>query len=100
MINRLVFFDSISGIIDPRLVVIFYDQFLALYNLLGYKGNVSISVDNYSDRVIRFSVTYPTAKEKKENLAMLQSGNMIIYGRNISIIIEDASVRSIIVQLS
>ena len=99
MKNRLVFFDSISGIIDPRLVVIFYDQFIALYNLVGYRDNTNISVDNYSENVIRFSVLFPTAKDKKEALMQLQSGNMIIYGRTISFIIEDASVRSIIVQL-
>ena len=100
MQNRLTYFASISGITDPRLVVIFYDQFIALYNLLGYRDNLNISVDNYSDRVIRFSVLFSTAKDKKETLTQIQSGNMLIYGKQISIIIEDASVRSIFVQLS
>lgn len=99
MKNRLEYFDSISGITDPRLVVIFYDHFLALYNLLGYRDNLSISVDNYSDRMIRFSVLFSTAKDKKEILTQIQSGSMLIYGRQISIIVENATVRSISVQL-
>ena len=100
MKNRLEFFGSISGITDPRMVIIFYDQFLVLYHLFGQRSDISISIDTYSDTAIRFSVLFSTAKDKKEILTQVPSGNVVIYGKPISVFIQDVSVRQLVVEIS
>lgn len=88
--DRFTFFDSVSGITDPDLVIKFYDNFIALKQLLSNSSGIP-SVDSYDNSSIRFSVSFQTARDKKEALSMIQSGTIIIYGKPISVSIEDAS---------
>lgn len=94
MVDRLTFFNSVSGITDPGLVIRFYDNFIALKQLLNNSTGFP-SVDSYNNSSIKFSVSFQTARDKKETLNMIQSGTIIIYGKPISVLVEDASVRGI-----
>lgn len=98
MINRVQFFQSVSGINDPGLMINFYDQFIAAYHLVANSVG-SVSVDSYSDTNINFSVSFDSAKDKKDVLAQLQSGIINIYGRPISVNINDSAVRKINITL-
>jgi hypothetical protein len=95
--DRLTFFDMLS-ISDPILVVSFYDQFLVLNLLLGDSPGTPI-VDSYNDTSIRFSVLFSTAKDKKEILSRISSGSMVMYGKPISVQIEDSSTKEIIITM-
>ena len=50
MSNRIVFFDSISGIKYPEMLVDFFDQFIALKQLVQDCG--TITVDSYTESSI------------------------------------------------
>ena len=45
--NRIQFFDSISGIQYPKMIVDFFDHFIALKQIVEDKG--SVTVDNNND---------------------------------------------------
>ena len=96
--DRLTFFNSVSGITDPGLVIKFYDNFIALKLLLN-NSTGSPSVDSYNNSSIKFSVSFQTARDKKETLSMIQSGTIIIYGNPISVFVEDISTRQLNITL-
>lgn len=92
--DRLTFFNSVSGISDPGLVIKYYDNFIALKQLLN-NSTGSPSVDSYNNSSIKFSVSFQTARDKKETLTMIQSGTIIIYGKPISVLVEDVSTKEL-----
>ena len=56
MVNRLQFFDSISGIKYPKMMIDFFDHFIALKKIVEDTG--SISVDKSTENFIRFSIAF------------------------------------------
>ena len=56
MSNRIVFFDSISGIKYPEMLVDFFDQFIALKQLVQDCG--TITVDSYTESSISFFISF------------------------------------------
>lgn len=83
MVNRLEFFNSISGINYPDMLINFFDHFIALKYLIEDTG--SISVDNATNEYIRFSIIFPSPEIKIQVLQRIQSGNMMIYNRPIHV---------------
>lgn len=93
--DRLSFFNSITGIKYPEMLVEFYDQFLALNQLLCDKP-CAISVLDSSDRSISFMVECTDSGL----INYLRSiGIYIVYGRSISIyseIVSDQQIKLIL----
>ena len=79
--DRISFFNSISGIDYPEMLVKFYDHFLALYQLAicpSLINVVSKTEDDFISFLVKFSDTNQTTQ--------LIPGQLIsIYGRVISI---------------
>ena len=81
--DRLTFFNLISGIRYPEMLIEFYDQFLTLFQLF-FNRTCAITVLDSSDRSITFCIDYT---EDKTITAYLSSVGpyYVIYGRSISI---------------
>lgn len=86
MISRPAFFDSISDIQYPEMLVEFFDQFVALKQIVEDYGKVSVI--NNTDNSITFLIAFNNTKNRDKALSNVQSGNIIIYGRQISIQVE------------
>ena len=92
--DRLTFFNLITGIRYPEMLIEYYDQFLALKQLVnGYP--CAIDVSGSTDRSISFNI------DCDKNTMNLISMNkvMVIYGRSISIYTEPVSDKQIKVTL-
>lgn len=93
MSNRIVFFDSISGIKYPEMLVDFFDQFIALKQLVQDCG--TITVDSYTESSISFFISFNDNKNRDKALANVQTGIINIYGRSISVQVQPVSEREI-----
>ena len=81
--DRLTFFNLISGIKYPEMLIEFYDQFLALFELF-FNRQCAITVLDSSNRSITFCIDY--AKDKTIPTYISSVGPYcMIYGRSISI---------------
>ena len=83
MLRRLTFFESISGIQYPEMLVIYFDHFIALKQLVEDTGKVTV-ISN-TDTSITFSIKFNNAKNKDKALSIAQSGVVVIYGRTIQV---------------
>lgn len=83
--NRVDFFDSVSGIQYPEMLVNFFDQFIALKAIVEDSG--SVSVINSSENNIEFAISFKDEESKYKAYSTLMSlnGIIIIYGRVIKI---------------
>lgn len=97
--NRVNFIESVSGIKYPEMIVTFFDHFIALKQLVEDSG--TIQVLNSSNDSISFSITFQNTDMKIAALNTIQScGNtIIIYGRYITIQVEELSENSIKISL-
>lgn len=86
MVDRLNFFNSISGINYPEMIVHFFDHFIALKQLVEDRGEVA--VEESTDNMISFNVKFSNLKYKDQAIAIVQSGPVVVYGRNIVVNIE------------
>jgi hypothetical protein len=87
--NRITFLESINGIQYPEMIVEFFDQFIALKEIV--EDGANITVENKSDGAISFITSFKNTNYKNNALSVLQSGSIIIYGRQISVVIEPLS---------
>lgn len=97
MVNRLEFFDSISGIKYPRMIIDFFDHFIALKQLVEDSG--SISVDESTENCIRFSIIFNSPDNKTSAMSNILAGEVIIYGRLIHISFMDISETELKIEL-
>lgn len=97
--NRVNFIESVSGIKYPEMIVTFFDHFIALKQLVEDSGTVQVL--NSSNDSISFSIIFQTMDMKNVALNTIQScGNtIIIYGRYITIRVEELSENSIKINL-
>lgn len=95
--DRIAFLESISGIEYPEMIVEFFDQFLALKQLVENYGNVSVL--EKSNNVISFSIAFNNKEYINKALLNIQSGSVIIYGRPISVTIDELSDTEIKISL-
>ena len=83
MLSRLTFFESISGIQYPEMLVIYFDHFIALKQLVEDTGKVTV-ISN-TDTSITFSIKFNNAKNNDKARSIAQSGVVVIYGRTIQV---------------
>ena len=86
MVDRLNFFNSISGINYPEMIVDFFDHFIALKQLVEDHG--TITVGEASDKSISFITQFNSKAFRDEAFTIVQSGPIVIYGRPIFVAIE------------
>ena len=86
MVDRLNFFNSISGINYPEMIVDFFDHFIALKQLVEDHGTVTVG--ETTDKTIAFIAQFNSKAFKDEALAIVHSGPIVIYGRPITVQVE------------
>jgi hypothetical protein len=97
MVNRLEFFDSISGIQYPRMIVDFFDHFLALKQLVEDTGKISV-YDSANGSII-FSIIFATPDIKNQAILNIQPGVVNIYNRPINVSFRNISDTELIIEL-
>lgn len=85
--DRISFFNSISGIDYPNMLVKFYDHFLALKELMQVPSFITVT-SRTNDDYISFLVKYNEKKDKDRAIHLMYIDRISIYGRMISISIE------------
>ena len=96
--DRITFLESISGIKYPNMIVEFFDHFIALKQIVESSGKVTV-IHN-SENAIAFSILFDSELSKSTALLNIQSGYIVIYGRTISINVEESSSTEITIELS
>ncbi|MCF0115166.1 MAG: hypothetical protein HUJ56_07425 [Erysipelotrichaceae bacterium] len=86
MIDRLTFFDSISGVKYPNMLITFFDQFIALKQVV--EGSGSISVDSNTKKSIGFNIDFNNKDSMNKALMNINSSTVIIYNRPINVIVD------------
>jgi hypothetical protein len=86
--DRVTFVESVHGIKYPEMIVDFFDHFIALKQIVEDTG--TISVINNEENSIEFSILFSSSNYMRSALNIINSlnGNIIIYGRNIMILVE------------
>lgn len=83
--NRIEFFDSISGIQYPQMLVDFFDHFLALKTIVENSGTISVPQQTNEGR-ISFNIEFSNQKAKESALNIINNNSMVmIYERPIYI---------------
>lgn len=95
--NRLDFFESISGIDYPDMLVSFFDQFIALKSIVENHGTVT--VNEKTDNNITFNVKFDNQSYTEKALNEISTGNIIIYGKIISVHAQKISDTDIMIKL-
>ena len=99
--NRVSFISSINGIAYPKMIVDFFDHFLALKQIIEDTGE-KINIVNKSDRSISFEVDF------NNNISLINAMHTInclngvieIYSRPISVFTEVLTDKKIRITLS
>ena len=94
MSNRLEFFESISDIQYPLMLVEFFDHFIALKQLVEDYGHISVLESR--DKSIVFSINFDNINNRDNALRNAQPGVVMIYGKPISVfvdILSDTEIR-------
>lgn len=86
--DRCTFFNSISGISYPEMLVDFFDQFVALKQIVEDSGKVAVLESN--ENQIVFSIMFNSIEYKNIAMEMIQNAGyqIAIYGRIMNIHLE------------
>ena len=86
--DRCTFFNSISGILYPEMLVDFFDQFVALKQIVEDSGKVTVLESN--ENQIVFSIMFKSIEYKNMAMNMIQNAGyqIAIYGRIMNIHLE------------
>lgn len=90
--SRLSFFESISGIEYPEMIVDFFDHFIALKQIVANGGKVTVlSHDNNS---VTFSLKLSSNKSMQQTINAIRSsgGTIVVYGRTILIDVDSSNL--------
>lgn len=87
--DRIAFFNSISGIDYPYMLVNYYDQFLALKELVT--GCSTINVLSSDNAGITFNIVFGEPRFKDQTLSIINKfpGRILIYGKFVPVIIDN-----------
>lgn len=94
--DRITFIESISGIEYPEMLVEFFDQFIALKQLVDNYGKVT--VNEKSNNSISFIVNFSNPKYKEKAVNMMGS-QITIYGKPITVsteILSDTDIKYVL----
>ena len=98
--DRISFFNKISGIDYPEMIVHFFDHFLALKQIVEDYGFVqTLSHDNES---ITFKISFSDmiTKNTSMNIIYALGGSIVIYGKPIVVTVVSSEDLAIIINLN
>ncbi len=81
--DRISFLESISGIEYPEMLVEFFDQFIALKQVVEDSGKITVQEKSTSG--ITFVILFDNNQSRDIALSNISSGSVIIYGKQINI---------------
>lgn len=82
--DRIAFFDSITGINYPDMMVRFFDHFIALKQLVEDSG--SVQVLDSTESSIKFSIIFKNNTDLENALNYIKNNSVVnIYNRPISV---------------
>jgi hypothetical protein len=82
--NRIEFFESVSGIDYPKMLVDFFDHFLALKQIIESSGNVIVPPQQNINNHIVFNIKFSDVEAKESVINLIKANNVItIYERPI-----------------
>lgn len=83
--DRVQFFESISGIEYPHMLVDFFDHFLALKQIVENSGKIYVPQQTTENHII-FNIEFSNTKAKETAINLINSNRVImIYERPIYI---------------
>lgn len=85
--DRLAFYNCISGVDYPEMIVTYFDQFAALHSIV--QDFKTVCVEGTSEKSISFVIEFSNARSR--NAVMSCPESIIIYGRPLAIIKESIS---------
>lgn len=84
--DRVQFFESISGIDYPNMLVDFFDHFLALKEIVENSGKIYIPQQENTNNHITFDIEFSDSKAKETAVDLINNNeSIIIYDRPIYI---------------
>ena len=84
--DRIQFFESISGIDYPHMLVDFFDHFLALKEIVENSGKINVPQQENINNHIIFDIEFSDSRAKETAVELINSsGTIIIYDRPIYI---------------
>jgi hypothetical protein len=84
--DRVQFFESISGIDYPLMLVNFFDHFLALKQLVENSGKIKVPQQQDENNHIIFNIEFSNTKAKETAIDLIKNNNVVmIYERPIYI---------------
>lgn len=84
--DRVQFFESISGIEYPNMLVDFFDHFLALKQIVENSGKITIPQQENTSNHIIFNIEFSNTKAKETAVDLIKNNStIIIYERPIYI---------------
>lgn len=95
--NRLDFIESISDIQYPEMLVNFFDQFIALKQLV--EDNGLITVINNDEKSISFKISFKDSTIRDKALNDINTNCIVIYGKPISVQVNIASDTELVIIL-
>lgn len=81
--DRISFLESISGIEYPEMIVEFFDQFIALKQVVEDHGEISVL--EKSENGISFNITFSSVESRNIAISNVSSGTIVIYGKPINV---------------
>lgn len=83
--NRIEFFESVSGIDYPQMLVDFFDHFLALKEIVENSGNVIVPPQQNINNHIVFNIKFSDVEAKESAINLINNVNnvIVIYERPI-----------------
>ena len=95
--NRVQFFDSISGIKYPEMLADFFDHFVALKQIVEDSGTINVLNNNESS--IMFSITFKNNSVLMSalNTINILNGSIVIYKRHIAINVKNVPTDNMII---
>jgi hypothetical protein len=82
--DRVQFFESISGIDYPNMLVDFFDHFLALKEIVENSGKINVPQQENTNNHIIFDIEFSNSKAKETAVDLISnSGSITIYNRPI-----------------
>jgi hypothetical protein len=75
--DRVQFFESISGINYPHMLVNFFDHFLALKQIVENSGKIYVPQQQNENHII-FNIEFSDTKAKETAMDIIKNNNVII----------------------